>query len=86
MSATATNRTEQQIRVSGLIAVLFFFLPQHKQEVTSVRPPTQHIDEQFVQLVGQQRLREAVEVIRDRLEDVPLEAGIGRVLAVIFWP
>lgn len=86
MSATTTNETEQQIRVSGLKAPSCIFLPQHTQEVTSVRPPTQHIDEQFVQLVGEQRLREAVEVIRDRFEDVPLEAGIGRVLAVIFWP
>ena len=48
--------------------------------------PTQDVDEQLVQLIREQRAREAVEVVRHRLEDVPLEAGVGRLLAVVLRP
>ena len=54
--------------------------------MTGSGPPTQDVDKQFVQFVREQRLREAVEVIGHCFEDVPLEAGIGRLCAVVLGP
>lgn len=48
--------------------------------------PTQGVDEQFIQLVCEQRLWEAVEVIRHRLKDIPLKPRISRLLTVVLWP
>lgn len=48
--------------------------------------PTQSVDEEFIQIVCEQRLWEAVEVIRHCLKDIPLKPRICRLVTVVLWP
>lgn len=48
--------------------------------------PTQDVDKELVQLVGEERLWKAVEMVRHRFENVPLKSWIRRLLAVVLRP